>query len=249
VLRDARLCTRHASAAGASLSTTGLEAVVHAPAGLRAGTRAGDRALEGLLSYAAELGTRQVVYHAQALPDAPESEDGLLFEARSLAALARAAERLELTIAVENLCPLYPGPETVAASPLSLRGLVQRIGSRGLGLCLDVGHAHVIADLRHTHAAHLAEPVLDAVTLFHVHDNLGARWRSHPTEGSGVDPLRLDLHLPPGRGTLGWEEIAPLLADHTAPLVLEVHPPHRPRAAELFRGARDQLLRPQAAPV
>jgi hypothetical protein len=43
------------------------------------------------------------VYHACALPDAPESEDALLFEARSLAFLSLRAERLGVTVAIENL--------------------------------------------------------------------------------------------------------------------------------------------------
>jgi sugar phosphate isomerase/epimerase len=234
VLRHAAQNRRHAAAAGAALATTGLGAVIHAPGNLRAGDRDSDRALEGLLSYAAELGASQVVYHALALPDAPESEDAFAAEADSLATLASLAERLELTIAIENLCPVFPGPEAVSASPLSVRGLAQRIGSERLLLCLDVGHANVIADLRHTSLELLVEPVLDLVSVFHLHDNLGARWRPGALgDEQGIDPLRLDLHLPPGRGTLHWESVAPLLAGHEAPLIVEVHPPFRPRASEL----------------
>lgn len=245
VLADPRLCTRHAAAARASLATTGLGAILHAPAGLRAGRPGGDRAFEGLLSYAAEAGASQVVYHAMALPDSPATETALAAEARSLAALASVAERLEVTIALENLAPLYPGPETLSASPLSVRGLVQRIGSERVALCLDVGHAHVIADQRNTWAERLCEPALDGVSVFHVHDNLGARRRRTGDE-LGVDPLRLDLHLAPGRGTLAWKRLAPLLAAHEAPLVLEVHPPHRPRAGELA-ATTAQLLSSGAA--
>ncbi|HYU61426.1 MAG TPA: hypothetical protein VEK39_11760 [Solirubrobacterales bacterium] len=62
----------------------------------------------------------------------------------------------------------------------------------------------------------------------------------------GLDPLRLDLHLPPGRGTLPWQEIAPRLVGHSAPLLLEVHPPYRPAAGELHRATRE-LLAPQLA--
>ncbi len=232
VLVDPRSATRHAAAAGAALATTGLAAVVHAPGGLRAGSRAGDRAFEGLLSYAAEIGAAQIVYHALALPEGPATEADLAAEARSLADLAQAAERLEVTIAIENLAPLYPGPETLSAIPLSLRALALRIGSARVKLCLDLGHAHVIADLRHTGVDRLCEPVLDLVSVFHAHDNLGAR-RRPAGEELGVDPLRLDLHLPPGRGTLPWDRVNSLLAEHVAPIVLEVHPPYRPRAGEL----------------
>lgn len=241
VLRDPRLCTAHSRAARAALETTGLEAVIHAPGDLRAGTPAGDRALEGLLSYAAEVGASQVVYHALALPDAPRSGDAQRFEARALVALAAVAERLELTIAIENLCPLYPGSELLSATPATLRDLARRIGSAGIRLCADIGHAHVTADLRHTSVERLIEPVLDSVSVFHVHDNLGARRRRRPEAERGVDPLRLDLHLPPGRGTAPWDRLAPLLAGHRAPLVLEVHPPYRPRASALAARAASLL--------
>ncbi len=232
VLADARQATHHAAATGTSLATTGMSAVIHAPDGLRAGSPEGDRLFESLLSYAAEVGAAQVVYHALALPERPETETALRAEARSLAMLAAVAERLELTIAIENLAPLYPGIETLSASPLTLRGLARRIDSEAIALCLDIGHAHVTADLRHTWADSLCEPVVDTVSLFHVHDNLGARSR-RAGEELGVDPLRLDLHLPPGRGTIAWERVGPLLAAHRAPLICEVHPPYRPRAGEL----------------
>jgi sugar phosphate isomerase/epimerase len=231
VLSDSRQSTSHAASLRRSLDTTELRPMLHAPAGLRAGSPAGDRAFEGLLAYAAEIGATHVVYHACALPDAPESDRRLLFEARSLAALANRAERLEVTIAIENLAPVYPGPELLSASPLSLRGLAHRIGSERIGICLDLGHAHITAELRRTSLAHLIEPAIDAVALYHAHDNFGARWRSTGAE-LGVDPLRLDLHLPPGRGMVSWPEIAPLITRTRAPVVLEIHPPYRPRASD-----------------
>lgn len=242
VLTEPRLVTRHAAAAGRALATTGLRAVVHAPANMLAGTGEGDRALEGLLSYAAEIGAEQIVYHALALPDASGNEFATRAEETSLRRLAGVAERLEVLLALENLAPLYPGPESLSASPLTVRTLARRIDSPAVRVCLDVGHAHVIADLRHTWVDGLCEPALDFASLFHVHDNLGARWQATGEE-LGVDPLRLDLHLPPGRGTLPWDRLSPHLAAHTAPLILEVHPPYRPRAAELAAEATKALER------
>jgi sugar phosphate isomerase/epimerase len=240
VLADPRACTRHSTALAGSLATTSLGCVLHAPTGLRAGNRQGDRAFEGMLSYAAEIGAEFVVYHACALPDAASSEDALLFEARSLAALASQAERLGVTIAIENVAPVYPGPESLSANPMVLRGLAHRIGSERMGVCLDIGHAHISADARHTQVDRFVENVLDAVCLFHIHDNFGVRERPNG-EARGIDPLRLDLHLPPGRGTVPWPRLAPHLARHSAPLVLEVHPPYRPRAPELQAKLGDAL--------
>ena len=242
VLSSPRECATHAAAAGAALATTKLGVAVHAPGSLRAGSPATDRAFEGLIAYAADAGAELIVYHARNLPDAEASEDAILAETRSLARLACRAERLGVKIALENLAPVFPGPEGLSHTPMVLRTLVRRLSSPAVGLCLDLGHAHVVADLRHADVAELALPVLDAVLLFHVHANLGAR-RGGPTSGS-LDPLRLDLHLPPGRGTVPWDRLAPHLLSHPAPLVLEVHPPHRERAALLFDQISGLLERP-----
>lgn len=241
VLTDPRSCIHHAAAAARTMSTTSLRAVLHAPTSLLAGTAESDRALEGVLSYAAECGAEQVVYHARALPDEARHTDRLLAETRSLARAAVLAERLELTIALENLAPVFPGPLTVSAIPVNLRALVRRLDSPAVRICLDVGHANVVAGLRRTALSGLTDPVLDLVSLFHIHDNLGGRWRA-TDERPELDPLRLDLHLVPGRGALAWQEIAPGLLDHTAPLLMEIHPAQRQTPRELRRALETTLL-------
>jgi sugar phosphate isomerase/epimerase len=235
ILASATQRAAHAAALADSLRTTALGVVVHAPAGLRLGSAAGDEAFAGLVSYAGAVGAAEVVYHPLGYPDEPAAEDALAREAASLAGQVAFAEDLGVGIAIENLAPVYPGPDPVSASPLSLRGLALRTGSDAVGVCLDLGHAHIVADLRHTSLAGFIEPVLDLVTVFHLHDNLGARRFVRGQRELGVDPLRLDLHLPPGRGTLPLAQIAPALAGSNAPVICEVHPPHRPRAAELHR--------------
>ena len=247
MLADARLFSRHAAAQREALEGLGIGIVVHGPGALLAGEPNADRALEGLIAYAAEIGAGYVVYHGRALPDDPASQDRLLAETRSLARLAARAERLGVTIAVENLAPVYPGPELLCHNPMTLRTLVHRIASPSLGICLDVGHANVVARLKHTTLDHFVRGALDVTVLFHVHDNLGARRdRSAPP---GLDPLRLDLHLPPGRGTIDWSLVSPRLAPHDAPIVLEVHPPNRPTVDELHRSATELLAAQPAAVV
>lgn len=244
VLADPRNSIRHARAALAALATTELRSVLHAPTDLMLGEPVADRALEGALSYAAECGAEVLVYHARAMPDGRRAEDRMLTEARSLAKLARVAERLGVSIALENLAPVFPGPEMVSANPLALRSLARRISSPAVGLCLDVGHANVIAGLRRTSLARMVEPVLDMVVLFHLHDNLGARWHE-PVPRTELDPLRLDLHLSLGRGSIDWQKLAPSLLDHEAPLMLEVHPPRATPtelAAEATRALTSSVL-------
>ena len=241
VLARAEQRRAHAAALTGALEGTRLTPVVHAPPGLRLGSAPGDAAFEGLLCYAAEVGAPQVVYHALALVDEPGSAEPLRREAVSLGRQAWLAERLEVVIALENLAPPYPGPDPIAASPLSLRGLTLRTGSGAVGICLDIGHAHIVADLRHTSLASLVEPVADLVTLVHLHDNLGARLCAAADAAIGVDPLRLDLHLAPGMGTMPPEEAAAVISGQAWPVVLEVHPPHRPSPAELFAATAGAL--------
>ena len=151
-LRADRPARRGASRRSAAevLGTSGLRLVLHGPGSVSAGTRDGDKPLVGLISYAAEVGASHVVYHAANLPDAPASEDRRLAETRSLAALAASAERLGVIIALENLAPVYPAPDALSFTPLILRTMAKRISSPAVGLCIDVGHANIVARLRLT---------------------------------------------------------------------------------------------------
>lgn len=233
VLGEVRAAIRHAAAVRRSLETTGLRAVLHGPGSLTVGEPGAGRTFEAVLSYAAEAGCEQVVYHAMAAVEQRGAGARLEAEAEALGHLAALADRLDILIAVENLAPIYPGPEPLSAAPATLRRLVAEIGSPALGLCLDVGHANVIAGMRRTDLGALLDPALDAVSMFHLHDNLGARLSG--VDRPELDPLRLDLHLPPGRGTLPFDAVAPRVLSHGAPVILEVHPPHRPAPRELAR--------------
>jgi sugar phosphate isomerase/epimerase len=88
-----------------------------------------------------------------------------------------------------------------------------------------------VAAIRGLPLPELLAPALEQVILFHVHDNFGAG--SDVPRAGQVEPLRLDLHLPPGAGSLPWAAVAPLLAARPAPLQLEVHPAGRPEPATL----------------
>jgi hypothetical protein len=68
-------------------------------------------------------------------------------------------------------------------------------------------------------------------------------------DSPSVDPLQLDLHLPPGAGTVPWEALGPMLLDHEAPLVMEIHPAHRPSPTTLHDLAMSLFGGREAAPV
>lgn len=247
VLADEGRTARHAEALRRILDSTRLRLILHGPGDLSAGEPAHDAALDGLIRYAARTRAELVVYHGANFPladggaAAARVHDRLGCEESSLRARARTLERLGITLAIENLAPVWPGPPYLSHSPGFIHDLVARLDSPRIRMLLDVGHANIAAGLAGGDVRRMLESVQDAVGLFHVHDNLGAR-RS-PVVPVGLGPLRLDLHLPPGSGRVPWEDLAGALLDHDAPLMLEVHPPHRPEPLSLRTVTTELLLR------
>jgi sugar phosphate isomerase/epimerase len=248
MLADRERSCRHARALRAALAPHGLRLLLHGPDDLSVGTAEHDRAFDGLMDYAAEAGAELVVYHGLAFPVGAGADVRADAEEQSLQRFAARAEALGLTIAIENLAPVYPTPDPprVCHDPLVVRDLVRRLASPAMGMLLDVGHAHLAASLCGDSAERTVRAVLGEVVLFHVHDNLGAR--RHDLGAPGVDPLKLDLHLPPGAGCLPWDRLGPLLAEHRAPLMLEVERSHGVAPAALAARAA-ALLRRAPAPA
>ena len=246
MLADPVSVQRHGDCLRAVLAPTSLHVAIHAPDELRVGEAAHDLAFSGLLDYAVAVGATFVVYHAACLPiaegvAADRVEDRLLAEERALCRFAARAERAGVTIALENLAPVYPGAPLLSHSPLFVRDLVRRIGSPALGMVLDLGHAHITSQLAGAALVDVLASVRSEIVLLHVHDNLGVR--RGPGTPPGIVPLRLDLHMAPGRGTLPWRAIAPLLRGHPAPLLMEVAPAQRPDPLRLATVSAELLTR------
>ena len=104
--------------------------------------------------------------------------------------------------------------------------LVERLDSPAVRMLLDVGHAHVVADREGVDLTGFVEPVLDVVRLFHVHDNLGARRRD---TAAGSRPAAARPAPPAGRGHASLGVGRAGAREHAAPLVMEIHPSHRPQ--------------------
>lgn len=248
MLADARCVRQHADCLRAVLAPTGLRVALHAPDELRAGEAGHAAALEGLLDLATDVGAGLVVYHAARLPvavgaEADRVEDRLLAEVRALRRLAARAEAAGVTIALENLAPAYPLPATreLCHAPLFVRDLVRRVGSPAVGMAFDVGHAHIAAQLAGVGLVDLLRAAREEIALLHVHDNLGVR--RGPGTPPGIVPLRLDLHMAPGRGTAPWRTLAPVLRGLAAPLLMEVAPAQRPDPLRLATVSVELLAR------
>lgn len=249
MLADPVSVQRHGDCLRAVLAPTSLHVAIHAPQELQLGEPTHDAAFAGLLDYAVAVGASFVVYHGACLPIAEGAaadrvEDRLLAEERALRRFATCAEQVGLMIALENLAPEYPLPPTpplLSHAPLFVRDLVRRIGSPAVGMAFDLGHAHLTAQLAGAGLVDVLRAVCSDVVLFHVHDNLGVR--RGPGTPPGIVPLRLDLHMAPGRGTLPWRAIAPLMRTHPAPLLMEVALAQRPDPLRLATVSAELLTR------
>ena len=76
-----------------TMETSSLNLVLHGPDDLSAGEPAHDRALDGLLDYAAATGARQVVYHGANLPVADGGEAAARVRRRAAAEEASVGSR------------------------------------------------------------------------------------------------------------------------------------------------------------
>ena len=172
--------------------------------------RARNRALqevEAAIALAARLGGSLVVVHV-GVPDAQHpgpAENSPAAARRSVEHLQEVATLAGVTLALEVMPNKLSTPEAL------VRMIEDDLELPGLGICLDLGHAHVMGDLLDA-----IETVSGHVVTTHVHDNNGKR----------------DDHLLPFEGRIGWE--AALMAlqkiGYDGALVFELAASPDPRA-------------------
>lgn len=153
----------------------------------------------------AELEVDNITIHVGNTPEAfaAFSLDQLQgFIVKSLEELLPVAERLGVTIAIENIW-------CATSTPEKLIEVLEKLQSPNLGLCFDSGHANLMSRDRGTPDANPVQAwerygavqydedilgkMLPHITTCHLHDNHGVK----------------DEHLLPGRGEMEW---APIIA-------------------------------------
>ena len=134
----------------------------------------------------------------QHLGAAGEYFDERKFEAAmtSVEHLRAFAKPLGVRLLVENIPNELSTPERLVE-------FIQGAHFKDVGVCFDVGHAHIMSDVPQAFAT-----LRDHIHSTCVHDNRGDR----------------DLHLWPGEGTIQWPEAIELLrsAPQAPPLLLEI---------------------------
>jgi sugar phosphate isomerase/epimerase len=131
---------------------------------------------------------------------AEQAHDGRAAARRSIEELQRVAEPLGVQIAVE----VIPNELSRAGSLVHfVEDDVEGLEGRPVGICLDVGHAHMDGDL-----VDAIETVSEHFVTTHVHDNRG----------------RADDHLVPFEGTIDWPAALTAIQNvgYEGPLMFEI---------------------------
>lgn len=146
-----------------------------------------------------------------------ESFDDRKFEAAmtSIEHLRAFAKPLGVRLLLENI------PNELS-TPEKLVEFIQATHFDDVGVCFDVGHAHLMGDV-----AQAFETLKGYIHSTHIHDNQKDR----------------DSHLWPGDGSIDWKQAMELLRScpHKPPLLLEIEGEDKTNPAEKMGGAFQKL--------
>ena len=138
------------------------------------------------IDFAARINAHTLVIHPECLrlhdpearPDYPEIVRVLAY-----------AKQRGVLVALENIF------DTMWSLDRALEEIGDDPDETNLGICLDVGHAHISSDAGRHPVVNYIERYAAQLRHLHLHDNLGAN----------------DDHLVPGLGTIEWESLIDVL--------------------------------------
>ena len=160
------------------------------------------------IAFCKAIGTYTLVLHRESLGlyDPPSRPD---FPA--IVRLAAEARKAEVMLVLEN------GRDTLWALDLALDEIGDDPSKTNLGICVDVGHAHLSQDAGRQPIQNYLERYRSQLIHVHLHDNL----------------TKEDDHLLPGEGSIDWPDLFRTLGEigYHGPAVLELHPKGDPLAA------------------
>lgn len=186
------------------------------------------------------------------LPDADEMQRGAEREVAALTRLAPYAADHGVTICMENGDPHHwefevirrygrSDSDLVTYHPrLTIPPIVEQVKAvnhPGVGMTLDLAHLHIAA---HTLGFDYLEAIKQAApytTHLHLNDNFGKLDSGFDAGGPRAPYGEADLHLPPGWGTIPYQEAFARLPDFNGYIIIEI----KYRYAEYFAEARETI--------
>jgi sugar phosphate isomerase/epimerase len=161
------------------------------------------------------FGGKTAVYHACWMRDVPPEKMGDAIDAAGwncfveryaqiVKRLAQEAAKSGITVVLENVWhSIY------SRSFVGFRDILQAVDEPNVGFCLDSGHTNLVEGLS---VADEIRAASDLLRDTHFHDNVG------PLHGT-----RIDQHIPPGLGTINWQDVCLALGEiaFPGPIVFE----------------------------
>jgi len=270
-VRDAQVIPGEVARAHRVLGRYPLRYTVHGPltlSMLRDPARSA-RVLTACLEVSAELGAEVYVYHSgqialheahaglRPLPGEAELDEMWQRETEALLPFAERARALGLVLTIENRDPHLwemaalerwgrPGAALLRYHQgMSLELLARQaaaINSSAVGVCLDVGHAHLAAPYW-PGQDYLAgvRTVAPWVRHVHLHDNYGRLDARGESLAERLVFGEADNHMPPGWGAIPLQETVRILAEagYRGWYLVEIRPRYDDYLAEALASARE----------
>jgi len=157
---------------------------------------------------AAAMGAEVGIQHPSATPFSVDVEglDAYMKQlSKSLDELLPLAEKLNFTLAIENL-PSASG--RFGTQPEHFTKIIEKFAHPNIGFCLDTGHA--LVSVGPERAGEFTEIMAPHLVAFHLSDTAGDR----------------DSHLAPGRGRVDWDSVFRKAAEieFSRPMCIETAP-------------------------
>jgi len=166
----------------------------------------------------ATMGATQMVIHPYALG---QDIEGLTPDTQAARDLCSFALDNGVLLVLENL-----GKTGIT----SLRQSLDMIGTEpkktGLGICIDVGHAHRSCSTDCIRPEAFLSEFGDLIYELHVHDNIGDK----------------DLHRPPGQGTIDWPPVVQAMCELRDDAVICLEMVAKDRPIQALHDSREFLL-------
>jgi sugar phosphate isomerase/epimerase len=195
------------------------------------------------LEVSGEIGATVLVHHAGLLPQVTPAQRASLvaLERDTLAEMAAPAAEAGVVLAVETL---FGRLEQWTASPAELAGQIEAVGHPNVRATIDFSHVWLNAAERGFEPLASLGALAPLARHLHVHDSFALPKTFTPYgRGEAVGFGLGDLHLPPGRGALPWDELARLPYGGPAVANLELTDRHRDEVAAAVAWTRDWIAR------
>ncbi|MEL6218451.1 MAG: sugar phosphate isomerase/epimerase family protein [Pseudomonadota bacterium] len=199
-------------------------------------------AARACLEVSHRIGATAQVTHAALLPlTEAERVTPMALERETLAALAPEFADAGVALCVETLFP--HGPVWVA-SPAELAEQIRAVDHPNIRACIDFSHVFLNAAERGFNAYAELATLAPLAAHLHVHDSFAWPRSFAPYSHSEAILFGLgDLHLPPGRGSLPWEQLAALPFADGIIANLELISRHRDQIPSAVAWTRDWIAR------